>query len=281
MLIELAGGKEALTYAHALEATALGCGFGSWRELVFFTEQGDAAKGDLPTQIMALDSKVDNETRMARRRNQRKAIQKYLKCSIERAIEISKAWGLTHTTQADTPRGKDAGKDNRDASRSPRRESVPERTANRRDNRSSNRSSNRDSNRASNRPSGRSSNRSNGDRPFRPDPLVSGIFLSGGDAPTQSTLRVSDGVTQVAPSRGRGRSAGNGRSTPERSQRPNPLQTSTFVARKEERPLREVRDDDFSSSYSNPQRSSSAAVTYKKRRTIEEQPVTEHSGLTP
>jgi hypothetical protein len=287
MLIELAGGNNGLTHAHALEATAIGCGFRSWKELLVFNEKREAGEPVTPEHLLAYDANVEPGVRSARQRNQRRGIQKYLKCPDERARELARAWGLTvsartHIAPPKQDKGQRATREDR-AERPQRQERTnrPERTRDaqaakpgrdrerRSDNRGEARGEARSGNRAGERPGPRGGNRPS----VRPDPLVSGIFLSGGDAPAHSTLRVSEGESQVNVPRGprrQGQGPTGGRDNP-RGHRPNPLKSGTFLAREEPRSsMRELRDDDYQPAQVR-KNGPSTEVTYKKRRTIEEQ----------
>lgn len=292
MLIELSGGNNGLTHAYALEATAMGCGFRSWKELLVFNEKREAGESVTPESLLAYDANVESGVRAARQRNQRRAIQKYLKCSDERARELTRAWGLTVSarTHIAPPKQERRQKSNREersdrSERQPRSEPAqnsqtprgakPARdrdrsSDSRSDNRSDHRGENRGEARGDNRGAGRTGPRA-GNRPsVRPDPLVSGIFLSGGDAPAHSTLRISEGESRVNVPRGPRRQGPSGRDNP-RQHRPNPLKSGTFLARDEPRSsMRELRDDDYPSAQVR-KSSPTAEVTYKKRRTIEEQ----------
>lgn len=291
MLIELSGGNNGLTHAYALEATAMGCGFRSWKELLVFNEKREAGESVTPESLLAYDANVESGVRSARQRNQRRAIQKYLKCSDERARELARAWGLTVSAKTHiAPPKQDRGQKSNRAERPDRSERQPRtegaqnsqtprgaKPGRERDRRSDDRSGRRGEARGDNRGEARADNRGvgrpgprAGNRPsVRPDPLVSGIFLSGGDAPAHSTLRISEGESQVNVPRGPRRPGPSGRDNP-RQHRPNPLKSGTFLARDEPRSsMRELRDDDYPSQ--QVRKSSNAEVTYKKRRTIEEQ----------
>jgi hypothetical protein len=257
MLVELAGGKKSLNYAHALEATALGCGFPGWREYRSFNEKRASDESIVSEQMLAYDQQVDSDVRSTRVRSQRTAIQKYLECSAERAVQVAQQWALTATHRAKAPERKAAPAQRGPQERQPRnsraRNPAPRKLE------------------PSGRPQG---NQAQAKRPFRPDPLVSGVFLSGGDTAMQPTLRVADGVQQMARARGQRPTGSQGQPANRRGRQPNPLQSNPFVARREERSLREPRDDDSIGAYPRPSNKPGpkAEVTYKKRRTIEGQP---------
>jgi hypothetical protein len=276
MLVELAGGKDNLNYMYALEATAQGCGFKSWRELKRFYEQRATEEVLLPEGMSTHDEDASDEVRSSRLHNQHKAVVRYLKCEQEQATELVRAWGLTRSNPTGTSKRKQELR-----SRSVRREGKAKQQAQKLESQRSHGmrdTEQRASKRPANRPP-RESGKKHESRPqnargnlaakprFRPDPLVSSVFLSGMEGAPKTTLRVTEEGQQVQRARTRTRHQ-NGQNI--RPRRPNPLQSNTFLARTEERALRQVREnDDYTAHVPRP--GQSAAVTYKKRRVVDGQ----------
>jgi hypothetical protein len=280
LLVELAGGKDELNYLHALEATAQGCGFKGWRALKRFYEQRAAEDAALPEELLAYDKDVSDEVRASRLQNQRSAVQRYLKCEQERATVLVRVWGLTSSHSTGSSKRKQEARSRShhgDVQREPRKPEVEK---------SESRQSQgvrRDvAQRASKRPAPqppRETSRTHESRRqnargnlaaksrFRPDPLVSTVFLSRMDGAPKTTLRVTEEGQQVQRARTRLPHQNRENSRP---RRPNPLQANTFLARREERSLPQVREDGDYTAHM-PRANLSTAVTYKKRRVAEGQ----------
>lgn len=279
LLVELAGGRDNLNYLYALEATARGCGFNGWRELKRFYEQRAIAEVALPETMSTHDEDVSDGVRSTRHHNQRNAVQRCLKCEQERATELVRAWGLTSSPPTGSSKRKQEAHSTsrRGSGKTEARKPQAEKSESRKSQGARDTTQGASKRPANGRPreAGRKhdSRRPNAreDLPakprFRPDPLVSSVFLSGTDEAHRTTLRVTDDGQEVQRARTRARHQ-NGQNT--RPQRPNPLQSSTFLARAEERALRQVHGDDNYTAYA-PRPGSSAAVTYKKRRVVEGQ----------
>lgn len=102
LLIELAGGKGALKYNHALDAVAIGCGFPDWptlQTIIVRLEAGAAHELDITPMMLADDLHVDDVTHVARLRNQLKAVKKYIACTPSRARTLVKLWALSDYSQ--------------------------------------------------------------------------------------------------------------------------------------------------------------------------------------
>ena len=100
LLQELAGGKNALRFNHALEAVALGCGFHGWRELVATTarlEAGEANSLGISALMLADDQHVDAGTLSARWALQLEAVRAVITCSYARARQLVAQWALSGT----------------------------------------------------------------------------------------------------------------------------------------------------------------------------------------
>jgi hypothetical protein len=103
LLMELAGGKSALKYSHALEAVALGCGFPGWRELravIVRVEAGQASELGITPLMLADDLHVDDATLVTRLRNQLRAVRQYITCTPSKAQSLVKLWSLSDYSQA-------------------------------------------------------------------------------------------------------------------------------------------------------------------------------------
>ncbi|SAL88816.1 hypothetical protein AWB74_08748 [Caballeronia arvi] len=278
LLVELAGGKDELNYLHALEATAQGCGFKGWRALKRFYEQRATEDASLPEELLAHDKDVSDEVRWSRLQNQRSAVQRYLKCEQERATELVRVWGLTSSTSSSKRKLEAHLRSSHGGVKPKTQKPQVEKSESRQSQGVTRETAQRISKRPAHRPprdTGRTheSRCQNGreDLPaktrFRPDPLVSTVFLSGMDGAFKRTLRVTEQGQQVQRARTRPHDQNRQNSRP---RRPNPLQTNTFLARRDERTLPQVREDgDYTAHV--PRSDSSASVTYKKRRVVEGQ----------
>ncbi|SAK82167.1 hypothetical protein AWB79_05440 [Caballeronia hypogeia] len=279
LLVELAGGKDALNYLHALEATAQGCGFKGWRDLKRFYEQRAIEKAALPEEMLAYDRDVSDEVRSSRLQNQRSAVQRYLKCEQKRATEFVRIWGLTSSHSSGSSKRKQEArlKSNHGGVQTEPRKPQVEKSESIQSHGVARDAAQRMSKRPAHRPP-RETERTQESRRqnareaspakarLRPDPLVSGVFLSTADGAPQTTLRVTEEGPQVRRARTQ-QVHPNGQNA--RPRRPNPLQTNTFLARREERSLPQVREDgDYTAHV--PRAGLSTAVRYKKRRVVEE-----------
>lgn len=299
-LAELAGPEKNLSHAKALDATAQGCGFSNWQALSAFNKKRADEDVKVPPFMLANDREVEHDMRRARHLNQSKAIQHCLQCSREDAVQLAKLWALTLTNNSRRPRNdspepgshrgsrqgsnrgarRDAGADSQHGSQpapqqtpqqgSPRRGRNEERRTAPEQTDGEGRSARRMDSRRTSQGKGNAAGRS----PVRPDPLVSGVFLSGFDEPMghrSAQPRGSDGRGQYRqPGARSGQSMRQGTGQARRQRKPNPLMSGTFLSR-EERPMRQVVDREAGGYAGGQPPRSQAAVSYKKRRTIEGQ----------